>query len=180
MYRLFSWEHSYFSGKVRAYLRHKDRASALGEGFEDILATPELIQGLLTPRSGSGAVPQLLAPDGTWIQDSSEIIDYCEAAHPDCAVLPDSFQQPVQSLVSYLIELLADEWMVVPGFWERWFFSEDGRSPSHRAFNEQQWGAPHCCSLKARWLGERPSSEKNHRSQKPGTTIHSSARSSIK
>ena len=141
MYRLFSWEHSYFSGKVRAYLRHKDRASALGEGFEDILATPELIQGLLTPRSGSGAVPQLLAPDGTWIQDSSEIIDYCETAHPDCAVLPDSFQQPVQSLVSYLIELLADEWMVVPGFWERWFFSEDGRSPSHRAFNEQQWGA---------------------------------------
>ena len=141
MYRLFSWEHSYFSGKVRAYLRHKDRASALGDGFEDILATPELIQGLLTPRSGSGAVPQLQAPDGTWIQDSSEIIDYCEAVHPDCAVVPDASQRPVQCLVSYVIELLADEWMVVPGFWERWFFSEDGRSLSHRAFNEQQWGA---------------------------------------
>ena len=96
MYRLFSWEHSYFSGKVRAYLRHKDRASALGEGFEDILATPELIQGLLTPRSGSGAVPQLQAPDGTWIQDSSEIIDYCEAAHPDCPVVPDAIQEEMR------------------------------------------------------------------------------------
>ena len=82
MYRLFSWEHSYFSGKARAYLRYKQRNGALGPGFEDILATTDLIQGLLTSRSGSGAVPQLQAPDGTWIQDSSEIIDHCEAAHP--------------------------------------------------------------------------------------------------
>ena len=36
---------------------------------------------------------------------------------------------------------LADEWLVVPAFWQRWYFSENGRAPSHRAFNEQQWGA---------------------------------------
>ena len=120
MYRLFSWEHSYFSGKARAYLRYKHRCGALGDGYEDVLATPDLIQGLLLPRSGSGAVPQLEAPDGTWIQDSSEIIDYCEAAHPEVAVIPDSAAAPRQCLVSYLIELLADEWLLVPGFWERW------------------------------------------------------------
>ena len=34
MYRLFSWEHSYFSGKVRAYLRFKHRMGDLGPGFE--------------------------------------------------------------------------------------------------------------------------------------------------
>ncbi len=140
-YRLFSWEHSYFSGKVRAYLRFKQRHGALEPGFEDILATPELIQGLLLQRSGSVAVPQLEAPDGSWIQDSSEIIDFVEAAHPDASVIPDPITRPRQNLVAYLIELLADEWMVVPGFWERWYFSEDGRSPSHRGFNEQQWGA---------------------------------------
>jgi glutathione S-transferase len=138
MYKLFSWEHSYFSGKVRAYLRYKHRNGALGDGFEDVLATPELIAGLLTPRSGSGAVPQLEAPDGSWIQDSSDILDFCEARHPEMPIVPET---PVQRLVAYLIELLADEWMVVPGFWERWYFSEDGRSPSHRGFNEQQWGA---------------------------------------
>jgi glutathione S-transferase len=141
MYRLFSWEHSYFSGKVRAYLRYKHRFGALGNGYEDILATPELIQGLLTPRSGSGAVPQLEAPDGTWIQDSSEILDFCEAAHPETPVVPDPESSPRQCLASYLIELLADEWLVVPGFWERWYFSEPGREPSHLGFNEQQWGA---------------------------------------
>ena len=138
MYRLFSWEHSYFSGKVRAYLRYKDRCGDLGPGYEDILATPDLIQGLLAAKSGSGAVPQLETPEGEWIQDSSEIIDALEARHVGVSVVPSS---PVQRVVAYLIELLADEWMVVPGFWERWYFSEDGRAPSHRGFNEQQWGA---------------------------------------
>jgi glutathione S-transferase len=141
MYRLYSWEHSYFSGKVRAYLRFKQSQAALGSGFEDILATPDLIAGRLTPRSGSGAVPQLEAPDGTWIQDSSDIIDYCEAAHPEAPICPDPRSAPRQRLAAYLIELLADEWIVVPAFWQRWFFSEDGREPSHRGFNEQQWGA---------------------------------------
>ncbi len=140
MYRLFSWEHSYFSGKVRAYLRYKQRSGGLGPGFEDVLATPELIRGLPIPRSGSPAVPQLELPDGRWVQDSSEIIDVCEAAHPEPAVVPAA-AAPRQRLVAYLIELLADEWMVVPGFWERWYFSEDGRALSHRGFNEQQWGA---------------------------------------
>jgi glutathione S-transferase len=141
MYRLYSWEHSYFSGKVRAYLRFKQHHDALGPGYEDILASVDLIQGLLTPRSGSGAVPQLEAPDGTWVQDSSDIIDFCEAAHPAAPVVPDAVQAPRQCLAAYLIELLADEWMVVPGFWERWYFSEAGRALNHRGFNEQQWGA---------------------------------------
>jgi len=140
VYRLFSWEHSYFSGKARAYLRFKERMAALGPGFEDVLATPELIAGLLTPRSGSGAVPQLQAPDGTWIQDTSEIIDFCERAHPTAPIVP-GVERPRQRLASYLVEFLADEWIVVPAFWQRWFFSEDGREPNHRAFNEQQWGA---------------------------------------
>ncbi len=73
MYRLFSHEHSAFSGKARAYLRFKQRCGALGPGYEDILATPDLIGGLLFPRSGSGALPQLEAPDGTWVQDTSQI-----------------------------------------------------------------------------------------------------------
>jgi glutathione S-transferase len=144
-YRLFSWEHSYFSGKARAYLRYKERSGGLGPGYEDILSSPELATGLLIPKTGSPAVPQLEAPDGTWIQDSSEIIDFCEAAHPRPAVTPDPAASPRQCLTAYLVELLADEWLVVPGFWERWYFSEDGRELdhplSHRIFNEQQWGA---------------------------------------
>jgi glutathione S-transferase len=138
MYRLFSVEHSIFSAKVRSYLRFKHDQGDLGEGFQDILATPELINGLLTKRSGSPSLPQMAAPDRSWIQDSSEIIDYCEAAHTKTSVVP---QTPKQRLAVYLVELLADEWLVVPACWERWFYSKPAQRPNHRAFNEQQWGS---------------------------------------
>ena len=139
-YRLFSWEHSYFSAKARAYLRYKQRMGALEPGWEDVLCSADLIQGLLIPKSGSGAVPQLEAPDGTWIQDSSAIIDFVEAAHPAVPVVPDLRGRPRQALACYLVELLADEWLLVPAFWQRWFFSEPGREPSHLPWNLQQWG----------------------------------------
>jgi glutathione S-transferase len=155
-YRLFSWEHSYFSGKVRAYLRWKAHAGALA--YEDVLATPELLRGLLLPATGTSAVPQLLAPDGRFVQDSSEIIDFCERAHPEPAVAPPAERAPRQRLACFLLELLADEWMVVWAFFERWHFGRDGAEPSHAAFNEQQWGAviaPGADGLERRRAGRR-------------------------
>jgi glutathione S-transferase len=140
-YRLFSWELSYFSGKARAYLRYKERMGDLGEGFEDILATPELVAGLLTPATGSGAVPQMQTSDGSWVQDSSDIIDFIEARHDKVPVTPDVAQAPRQALASYLVEMLADEWMVVPGFWERWHYSLPDVAPNHRHYNAMQWGS---------------------------------------
>jgi len=140
-YRLFSWELSYFSGKARAYLRYKERMGDLGEGFEDVLATPELVMGLLTPATGSGAVPQLQTGDGRWVQDSSDIIDFIEARHDKAPVLPSVANAPRQALASYLVELLADEWMVVPSFWERWHYSLPDVEPNHVDYNAMQWGS---------------------------------------
>ena len=75
MYRLFSWEHSYFSGKVRAYLRFKQRQRALGPGYEDILATPDLIQGLLV------RLPSSLQPrDMIWLWKASRPRIGCASA----------------------------------------------------------------------------------------------------
>ncbi len=136
-YRLFSWEHSYFSGKVRAYLRYKAHGGALT--FEDVLATPELIRGVLLPATQTNTVPQLQRPDGRIVQDSSEILDACEREHPEPPVLPP-VNSPRQRIASLLVELLADEWLVVYAFWERWHFGRDGAEPGHAAFNEQQWG----------------------------------------
>jgi glutathione S-transferase len=156
MYRLFSAEHSMFSAKVRAYLRFKYSQNDLGPGYEDILATPELMSGLLAVRSGSPSLPQLEAPDGTWIQDTSEIIDYCEAMHPLMAVIPPLATQPKQRLTTYLLELLSDEWLIVPACWERWYYSLPGREPNHRAYNELQWGSflvPHANGRERRAAG---------------------------
>ena len=155
MYRLFSVEHSIFSAKVRSYLRFKDDQCDLGLGFEDILASPELINGLLVKKSGSPSLPQLALPNGSWLQDSSEIIDHCEATHQGTTVIP---RTPCQRLTTYLIELLADEWLVVPACWERWHYSKANQRPNHRAFNEQQWGSflvPEGNGLTRRLAGER-------------------------
>ncbi|MGB2391802.1 MAG: hypothetical protein ACPH77_12480, partial [Pseudomonadales bacterium] len=67
-YRLFGVEHSIFSAKVRAYLRFKASQADLGSGFEDILATPNLINELLVKRSGSPSLPQLQTPEDAWIE----------------------------------------------------------------------------------------------------------------
>ena len=138
---MISAENSVFSGKTRAYLRFKQAQGDLGPGFEDILVTPELISGLLIPRSGSPALPQIETPEGDWIQDSSAIIDEIERRHQKTPVIPEAKTRPRQRLASYLIELLADEWLIVPACWERWHFTVEGQEPSHRAWNEHQWGA---------------------------------------
>ena len=117
-YRLFAWSLSYFSAKVRAYMRYKEFHGALE--YEEILATLDLKENFLKPATGTNVVPQVQSPDGDWLQDSSEIIDILEARHPDAPIIPTG---PRQRLVSYLIELLADEWMLPWGFWERWHYS---------------------------------------------------------
>jgi hypothetical protein len=39
------------------------------------------------------------------------------------------------------LELLADEWMLVYAFWERWYYSMPGIEPNQEHFNAQQWGS---------------------------------------
>jgi glutathione S-transferase len=141
MYRLFSWEHSYFSGKTRAHLRYKQHFGGLGPGFEDVLATREIIEGVLVPATGTNVVPQLRTPDGSWVQDTSEIVDFIEREHPEPPVVPPTDGAPRQRLLCYLIELLADEWMLVYAFWERWYYSRPDVEPNHEQFNAQQWGS---------------------------------------
>ena len=140
-YRLFSWELSYFSGKVRAYLRWKERLGGLPEGFEDILATNDLLAGFLLPETGTMAVPQVQKPDGTFVQDSSEIIDEIERAHPTPPVAPDPSTAPRQCLTVWIIELLADEWMLPLGFWERWRHTLPDVAANHARYNALQWGS---------------------------------------
>jgi glutathione S-transferase len=134
-YRLLAWDFSYFSAKVRAYLRFKEFHGALT--YEEVFATQAIIQGYMIPATGSNVVPQVESASGEWLQDSSEMIDVLEARHPQAPVVPEG---PRQRLACYLIELLADEWMLPWGFWERWHYSLNDVQPNHEAFNAQQWG----------------------------------------
>lgn len=152
--RLYGWALSYFSGKVRGYLRYKARVTP-GFSFDEVVATPEIIKKVLVPVTHTRVVPQVQIPGQGFVQDSTEIIDAVEAlllGSPP--VLPSAAERPRQRLACELLELLGDEWLLTPAFHWRWAYSGDGTEaqrmpafmngaqplPNHRVYNEAQWG----------------------------------------
>ena len=116
-FRFYGAERSYFTGKARPALRAKRIY------FEEILPTPEAYREILR-RTGMIFIPVVVTPaDETW-QDTSDIIDALEARFPEPALVPAT---PVQRIVSYLFELYADEFMLLPAMHYRWSAPESER-----------------------------------------------------
>lgn len=115
-YDLYGAEPSYFTGKVRAYLRYKRIP------FSEVLPTREVYRSVILPRVGWPVIPVVVTPeDETW-QDSSEIIDNFEARFPEAPVYPEG---PRQRLAALLIEVYADEWLKLPAMHYRWTKNRD-------------------------------------------------------
>lgn len=117
-YRFYAAEISYFSGKVRPALRQK------GVPFVECLPTPAAYRDVILPRTGLGFIPVVVTPEGETWQDTSEILDALEARHPEPALYPAS---PVQRAVAYLLEVYADEFLVLPAMHYRWSFPDSVR-----------------------------------------------------
>ena len=111
-YVLYGGDHSYFTGKVRAYLRYK------GLGFEERTATRDVYKQIILPNVGAPIIPVLYNP-GTdeYVQDTTDIIDYLEALHPEVTVYPVGVRQ---RLVALLLEMYGDEWLTIPAMHYRW------------------------------------------------------------
>ncbi|MCB1703451.1 MAG: glutathione S-transferase [Halioglobus sp.] len=110
-YILYGSEHSLFTGKARAYLRYKHL------NWEERLATREVYLNTIVPNIGAPIIPVLETAAGEYVQDTTDIIDFLEARHPQGTVYPE---QPVQRLVALLLELYGDEWLVIPAMHYRW------------------------------------------------------------
>ena len=117
-YRFYASEISYFSGKVRPALRQK------GIFFVEHLPTPAAYRDVIRPRTGLGFIPILVTPDDETWQDTSEILDALERRYPEPALVPAT---PVQRVVAHLLELYADEFLVLPAMHYRWSFPESER-----------------------------------------------------
>src|SRR5690606_9737794 len=115
-HQLLGAEVSYYTGKVRAYLRYKDIP------FEKISASREVYQDIIVPRTGLRMIPVLISDDDQAVQDSSEIIDFLEQRYPAAPVYPAS---PLQRLIALLFEVYGDEWLVIPAMHYRWSFAEN-------------------------------------------------------
>jgi len=109
--RLLGHEFSLYSGKARAYLRHKQIPFIEGVTAED--------RKLMQERIRRKVVPVVVMPNGDCVQDTTEIIDYFERLYPEPSVYPEG---PWQKLVALLFEVYGDEWLVLPAMHYRWHF----------------------------------------------------------
>jgi len=110
-YILHGADVSYFSGKVRPAFPHK--SLWVREVMPDILE--------IKRRTGVHYFPAVETPDGEMWQDTSDILDRLEAAHPTPPLFPTT---PVQRIVAYLVELYGDEMGILPAMHYRWSFEE--------------------------------------------------------
>jgi len=113
-YYLYGSPVSYYTVKVRSYLRYK------GLPFFDVRVSNKIAKDIIEPATGGWrVVPVLKTPKGDCIQDSSIILDELESVHKDRSITPPGLKQQV---VSSLFELLGDEWLVFPAMHYRWNF----------------------------------------------------------
>lgn len=115
-YILYGGELSYYTGKARAYMRFK----ALP--FEERVASREVYRNIIVPGVGAPIIPVLQTAGGELVQDTTEIIDFLEARHPEPSIYPEG---PVQKLVALMLEHYADEWLVIPAMHYRWSYLDD-------------------------------------------------------
>jgi glutathione S-transferase len=127
-YTLIGTAVSLFTGKARGYFRWKNLP------FREQLSTAEIYKSVILPRVGWSVVPVVLhedgSADGRVLQDTTEIIDYCEAHEPGPSVYPDG---GLQKLVALILELFGDEWLVIPAMHYRWAYN--------REFAQAEFGA---------------------------------------
>ena len=114
-YRLYGADLSYFTAKVRPALRYKRVPTV------ELLATPRAYREVIRPRTGLAFIPVVITDDDETWQDTSEILDRLEARFPDPPLYP---ADPVLRVLALLIELYADEFLILPGLHYRWSFPE--------------------------------------------------------
>jgi glutathione S-transferase len=123
--RLNSWLVSPYSAKVRSYLAWK------GVQFEDVAPSVRVLAGTIRRTVGKAIMPTVVLDDGTWLQDSSEIIDTLEASLPGVSITPTGDRQ---RLVNLLLELHGDEWLPMAALHYRW------NKPENSAFAMREFG----------------------------------------
>lgn len=109
-FRLYGAEHSAFSQKLLTYLRYK--------GF-DHTYIPRTAENAaeFTRLARLPLIPLLVEADGRTAQDSTQIMERLDAAHPTPQVRPDD---PAVGFLACLIEDWADEWLNKVSLHFRW------------------------------------------------------------
>ena len=115
-YTLYGAYASYYTAKVRSYLRKK------AIPFVERLPSDPMFRSHVRPASGSHRIPQLQTPTGEVLQDSITIVDFLETRFPQLPAIPTT---PNQRVFVHLMELLASEGLLSLAWRHRWLFEEN-------------------------------------------------------
>ena len=113
---LYGWHLSYYTGKVRCYLRYKQLP------FVDTPVDFVTLMMRIKRRTGAVVMPVVVTPQGEWLQDSSAIIDELERCFRERPVVPTT---PVRRFAAYLLETWGDEWWIPVAMHTRWSYPEN-------------------------------------------------------
>jgi glutathione S-transferase len=113
---LYCVEGSYYAAKIRAYLMSK------GIPFREQLADRNAFAEQIVPRVGYPIVPVIVTADDATLQDTALMVDYYEQRNATPEIVPRGARL---WFVSYLLELLADEWIKLPALHYRWAYNHD-------------------------------------------------------
>ena len=133
-YRVYLSDVSYFSGKLEGALRAKRIA------YERVRITPDVLLDEVLPNTGWMKVPAVRRDDGLWLCDSTPLLRWLDAEHPQRALIPDD---PYRAFLSALIEDYCDEWQWRPAMFWRWAFADNARYLGARLGAELSEGTIH-------------------------------------
>lgn len=110
-YKLYGWRVSYFTSKLKCYLKYKNIL------FEEKPMNAFDLYYTAQKKVGARVMPILLTPNNEWLGDTKDIIDELERRFPESKVYPST---PCKRFVSLLLETWADEFWVPHAMHYRW------------------------------------------------------------
>lgn len=113
IYTLWGGPLSLYSGKARSYLIKK------GIPYRELFPSHPDFPTRIMRAVGLFVIPVLEAPDGTLVQDTSDIIDYLEARFPEPCFAPSS---TLQRAVAWLVSAYASEGLLAAAMHYRWSY----------------------------------------------------------
>jgi glutathione S-transferase len=112
-YTLWGTPHSFFTGKARSYLLKKRIP------FRELMPSAERFAAEVAPSVGHVVMPVLECPSGEYVQDTSAIIDHCEAEHRENSLHPEG---QVQGVIAHFLDAFGSNYLAPLAMHYRWTY----------------------------------------------------------
>ncbi|MEN9719242.1 MAG: hypothetical protein RIQ99_2120, partial [Pseudomonadota bacterium] len=114
-YTLWGTPHSLFTGKVRSYLIKKQAP------FDEVPASDPRFLSEVIAQVGHMVIPVVETPDGTLLQDSTAIIEHCEAVLDGPSFQPEG---PTQNVIAQIIDAFGSNYLTPLAMHYRWTYRD--------------------------------------------------------